>query len=177
MNNNDIFQGLVNFTVVSILFLIVIAIIFRIFSKKFKFKSKNIEFYGLFLNLDTTSLIAISALTINYLFLVWCTLNFKGLNIIYISFTIILVLISDAITDNFKALPISLTLTAVNCIAIQIIYLIYDHLSEESFSILLTVILILVILFVFLYYTYNLLKQINNIAIKQKYIKEKKYKI
>lgn len=177
MNNNDIFQGLVNFTVVSILFLTVIAIIFKIFTKNFKFKNKNIEFYGLFLNLDTTSLIAISSLTINYLFVVWCTVSFQGLNIIYISFTIILVLLSDAITDNFKALPISLSLTAVNCAAIQIIYLIYDHLSKESFSILLTIILVLVILFVFLYYTYNLLRQINNIAIKQKYIKEKKYKI
>ena len=127
MNNNDIFYGLVNFAVISIIFLIVIAIVSKIYFKKFKMQNKNVEFYGLLLNLDVFSLIAISALIINYLFLIWCTLNFKGLNIIYISSTIILVMISDAVTDNFKALPLSLGLTSVNCIAIQITYLIYNH--------------------------------------------------
>ena len=177
MTNKEILQGIVNFTVVSIIFLIVIAIIFRIFSKNFKLKKKNIELYGLFLNLDTISLISIASLTINYLFLVWCTVSFNGLNIIYISITLILVFLSDAVIDNFKGLPISLSLTVVNCIAIEIIYLIYNHLTKNNFSFLLTIILILVTLFVFLYYTYNLLRQINNIVIKQKYLKNKKYKL
>ena len=175
MSNKEIIQGLVNFTAVSIVFLIVLTIIFTLFTKKFKFNQKNIEIYGLFLNLDTISLISISSLTINYLFLVWCTLSFKGLNIIYISFTIILVFLSDAINDNFKNLPISLGLTAVNCAAIQITYLIYNHLINEKFSYILAIILGLVVLFIFLYYTYNLLRQINNIAVKQKYQKEKDY--
>ncbi|MBQ6495335.1 MAG: hypothetical protein IJI49_04970 [Bacilli bacterium] len=176
MNNKEIIQGLVNFTAVSIVFLIVLLIIFSIFLKKFKFNKKNIEIYGLFLNLDTISLISISSLTINYLFLVWCTLSFQGLNIIYVSFTIILVFLSDAVSDNFNNLPKSLGLTVVNCAAIQITYLIYNHLMTEKFSYLLAIILGLVVLFVFLYYTYNLLRQINNIAVKQKYQKEKKYK-
>ncbi len=176
MSNKEIIQGLVNFTAVSIVFLIVISLVFTIFIKKFKFNKKNVEIYGLFLNLDTISLISISAATINYLFLVWCTLSFKGLNIIYISFTIILVFLSDAIIDNFKRLPISLGLTAVNCAAIQITYLIYNHLTKEKFSYALAIILGLVILFIFLYYTYNLLKQINNITVTQKYEKEKDYK-
>lgn len=177
MENRDIFQGLVNFSAVALIFLIALAIIFTIFSKNFKFNKKNIELYGLFLNLNTIQLISISALTINYLFLVWCTLNFKGLNIIYISFTTILVFLCDAINDNFKKLPVSLGLTIINLGAIQITYLIYNHLTQESFSILLAIILVLVILFVFLYYTYNLLRQINNIAVKNKHLKEKKYRI
>ncbi len=176
MNNNDIFQGLANFTAAAIIFLIVLTIIFTIFCKKFKFDKKRIEIYGLFLNLDTISLISISSLTINYLFLAWCTLTFQGLNIIYISFTVILVFLNDAINDNFKNLPISLGLTAVNCAAIQITYMIYNHLINEKFSILLAIILGLVTLFIILYYSYNLLRQINNLVVKQKYIKEKKYK-
>lgn len=176
MSDKEIIQGLVNFTAVSIVFLIILTIIFTLFAKKFKFNQKNVDIYGLFLNLDTISLISISSLTINYLFLVWCTLSFKGLNVIYISFTIILVFLSDAINDNFKNLPISLGLTAINCAAIQITYLIYNHLINEKFSYVLSIVLGLVVLFVFLYYTYNLLRQINNIAVKQKYQKEKEYK-
>lgn len=174
--DKEIIKGLVNFTAVSIVFLVVLIIIFSIFVKKFKFNKKNIEIYGLFLNLDTVSLISISALTINYLFLVWCTLSFRGLNIIYASVTIVLVFLSDAVSDNFTNLPKSLGLTAVNCAIIQITHLIYNHLINEKFSYPLAIILGLIVLFVFLYYTYNLLRQINNIAVKQKYVKEKKYK-
>lgn len=177
MENIEIVNGLVNFSVVAIIFLVAIAILFSIFCKKFKFNEKNIELYGLFLNLDTPSLISIAALTVNYLFLVWCTISFNGLNVIYVAFIVILVLISDIASDNFKKLPISLLLAVVDCTAIHIIYLIYNYLTKETFSYILLLILFLVILFVFLYYTYNLFRTINNIVIKHKYLKDKKYKI
>lgn len=177
MDNIEIINGLVNFAAVAIIFLVVLAILFSIFCKKFKFNKKNIELYGLFLSLDTSSLISIAALTVNYLFLVWCTISFSGLNVIYIAFTTILVILSDIVVDNFKKLPISLLLTVINCAAIQIVYLIYNYLTKESFSYILIIILFLVILFVFLYYTYNLFRQINNIVVKHKYLKEKNYKL
>ena len=104
MKNINIMNGLVNFSAVALLFLLIIFIVFTLFCKKFKFNKKNIELYGLFLNLDTKSLIAISAMTIHYLFLVWCTITFEGLNVIYVSFIFILVLISDVALDDFKKL-------------------------------------------------------------------------
>ena len=116
-------------------------------------------------------------MTINYLFLVWCTISFQGLNIIYVAITFLLVLVSEAVIDNFKSLPVSLLLSVVNCGAIQVIYLIYHYLIEESFSYLLLLILCLVILFVFLYFTYNLFREINNIVVKNKYLKDKKYTV
>lgn len=177
MTIEEIKSELVGFFAVAVVFLIIIAIVFKIFCRKFSFKDKNVEFYGLLLNLNTTSLISMAALTINYLFLVWCTISFKGLNIIYIALTLILVLISEAVLDNFKGLPVSIGLSVINCVAIQIIYLIYRHLTEDTFSYLLLVLLFLVILFVFLYYTYNLLRGINNVVVKHKYLKNKKYTV
>ncbi len=168
---------LINFFSVAIVFLISIAVLFKIFCRKFKFNNKNIELYGLLLNLNTQSLLSIAAITINYLFLVWCTISFKGLNIIYIAIILILVIISEAIIDNFKGLPLSLLLAIINCGAIQVIYLIYQYLTKEYFSYILMLILFLVILFVFLYDTYNLFRGINNIVVKHKYLKRKKYKI
>ena len=108
MKNINIMNGLVNFSAVALLFLLIIFIVFTLFCKKFKFNKKNIELYGLFLNLDTKSLIAISAMTIHYLFLVWCTITFEGLNVIYVSFIFILVLISDVALDDFKKLGIDI---------------------------------------------------------------------
>ena len=177
MNNIEIINGLVNFSIVAVIFLISVAILFKIFCKKFKFNKKNIELYGLLLNLDTISLIAIASITINYLFLVWCTITFTGLNIIYIAFTVILSLIPIFITDTFKKLPITLLFIIANLSAVQIIYLIYNYLTKEYFSYILLLVLFLLIIFVFLYYTYNLFKQVNNIVIKNKYLNKKNYKL
>lgn len=177
MKQELIISELITFFVVSIIILTALTIIFAVFCKKFKFNSKNVELYGLLLNLNTTSLISMATLTINYLFLVWCTISFKGLNVIYIAIILILVLISDAVIDNFKGLTKSIPLALINCGAIQIIYLLYDYVTTENFSYLLVITLALVILFVFLYHTYNFFRGINNIVIKNKYLKNKKYNI
>ena len=177
MKIENVISELIYFFIVAIIFLVGIAITFRIFCKKFKFNSKNVELYGLLLNLNTTSLISMASLTINYLFLVWCTISFRGLNVIYVAIILILVLISDAIIDNFKGLTKSIPLAIINCIAIHVVYLLYDYIINDSFSYLLLITLFLVILFVFLYYTYNLFRGINNIVIKSKYLKDKKYNV
>lgn len=174
----SIFNGLVNFLVVSVIFLIVIFISFIIFCKKFKFDKKNIKLYGLFLQLNNTSLIAISVNTINYLFLVWVTLNFEGLNIIYISIILILSLVSDFALDNFKNIPKTILSTILNCLAVEMVYLIYNYLTTEYNSIMLDIVIVLLIIFIFLYFTYNLLRNINNIVADHKHINKKKnYKV
>lgn len=178
MKNEEIIQELISFFSVAVVFLVVIALIFMIFCKKFKFNNKNIELYGLLLDLNTPSLISISALTINYLFLVWCTISFKGIQVVYVAITLILVLISEAVIDNFKSLPLSLGLTIVNCLSIQVVSKLYQYLVEENFSYILLIVLFLLILFVFLYYTYNLFRGINNVVVGHKYLKGKKqYKV
>ena len=177
MASEEIIVDLVYFFVVAVIFLLVIAVSFAIFCKKFKFNDKNVEIYGLLLNLNTTSLISIATITINYLFLVWWMISFKGVNIIYIAITLVLVLISEAVIDNFKGLWLSMLLSIVNCAAIYVIYLIYQYVTVEAFSWVLMLVLGLVVLFVFLYFTYNLFRQINNIVIKHKYLKNKKYSV
>ena len=177
MKVENIITELIYFFIVAIIFLIGITIVFRIFCKKFKFNSKNIELYGLLLNLNTTSIISMSSLTINYLFLVWCTMTFKGMNVIYAAIILILVLISEAVIDNFSGLTKSIPLALVNCLAIHLISSLYNYVTETEFSFLLVVVLFLAILFVFLYYTYNLFRGINNIVVKHKHLKKKDYKV
>ena len=177
MINGNIQNGLYYFYGVATIFLIAILIIFTIFCKKFKFNNKNAELYGLLLNLNTSDLISISAMSIYYIFIVYCTVSFQGIHIIYIAIMLILVLISEIVIDNFKGLPLSISLAFVNCGAIQIVHLLYDYITQEQFSYLLLIILFLVILFIFLYDTYNLLRNINNVVIKNKYLKKKKYKL
>ena len=154
--NNQIIGNLLNFFSVAIVFLIILLVVFNIYSKKFKITERNASIYGLFLNLNSSSLIAIASITIQYLFLVWCSMSFTDLNIIYISIIVLLVMISDIAQDDFKKLFIDLGLSIINCGAVKIIYIIYKYLHEESFSYILLLTLFLLILFFFLYYTYNL---------------------
>ena len=177
MDYNDIQSELIYFFVAAVIFIITIFIIFRIFCKKFQFDNKRIELYGLMLNMDTSSLIAISADTVYYLFIVFCTISFRGMNLVYLAIVLMLILISNAVIDNFKGLPISIFHGLINCGAIQIVYLLYDYIRNEYFSYLLLIILFLVVLFVFLYDTYNLFRGINQVVIRNKYLKKKKYDV
>lgn len=175
--NNQIMGNLLNFFAVAMVFLVILLIFFTIYSKKFKITEKNASIYGLFLDLDTRSLISIASLTINYLFLVWCSFSFTDLNIIYIAIIILLVMISDIALEDFNKMFVDLGLSIINLGAIKVIYIIFNYIHKEAFSYILLLTLFLLILFVFLYYTYNLFRQLNNIVVNNKYLKNKKYKL
>ena len=173
--NIDILSNIILFGIVALIFLIVIAIIFRITLKKYNVKSNKLKFYGLFLEMDNRSIIAFSAITLNYIFLIWCTTTFTGLNYIYVLITVVFMLISDIITKNYQKIPRNLLFTAINCLCIYVINIIYNYLVNEYTSLFLLIILGLLMLFVFLYYTYTAFKLLNEVAMKNKLFKNKNY--
>ena len=63
----------------------------------------------------------------------------------------------------------------INCLCIYVVSLIYNYLVNEYTSIFLLIILGLLMLFVFLYYTYITFKLLNEIATRNKLLKNKKY--
>ncbi len=173
--NVEILSNIVSFLVVAIIFLVALAIIFRITLKKYNVKSNKLKFYGLFLEMDNASIISFSAVSLNYIFLIWCTTTFSGLNLIYVLITLTFMLIGDLFIEKYKEIPRDLLYTAINCLCIYVVSLIYNYLVNEYTSIFLLIILGLVMLFVFLYYTYITFKLLNEIAIRNKLLKNKKY--
>ena len=59
-NVDIILSNIVSFLVVAIIILIAIAIIFRVTLKKYNVKSNKLKFYGLFLEMDNSSIVAFS---------------------------------------------------------------------------------------------------------------------
>ena len=175
--NNQVIGNLLNFFAVAIVFLIILFVLFGVFLKKFKITERNASIYGLFLDLDTRSLISIASLTIYYLFFFCCSFSFTDLNIIYVAIIVLLVMISDIVLDDFKKMFVDLGLSVVNMGAIKVIYIIFNYIYKKSFSYILLLTLFLLILFVFLYYTYNLFRQLNNVVVNNKYLRSKKYKL
>ena len=178
MSNTEIVSGLVNYILVAILLLFSLGLVLSIFCKKFKLDDSKIKLYGLFLNMDTKSLVAISSLTINFTFLIWWTLNFCGINVIYIVFTLILLLISNIVLDDSKGVIFSVLSTIVSCSLIQVIYMLYVELTTNNPPYIVMAVEALLIIFAVFYYSWCFTRTINNIVVKNKHIKNKaKYKV
>lgn len=176
MNTGVILGNIINFLMVALIFLGVLAITFKITLKNYNVKTSKLKFYGLFLGMDNKSILAFSCITLNYIFLIWCTATFSGMNIIYVLITTAFVLISDILIKDYNRIHIDLLFTAINCLCIFVTSLVYNYLVDEYTTIFLLIVLGLLIIFVFLYFTYITFKLLNNIVLKQENLQKKNYK-
>lgn len=160
MNYSDIIYNLLGFTVVAIIFLIILSITLKVLSKRFSIE--KIKLYGVFLNMNNNAILSFSLISINYLFLVWCLINFQ-MNYIYAIFSIALIILSDLFSTNFKRMLINFISSLIEIISIYVITIFRDYLTTDG-NMALSIILLLVILFIFLYYTYTMFRRLNNIV-------------
>lgn len=172
----DILGNIVNFLVVAIIFLLVLWITFKVTLKNYNVKTSKIKFYGLFLGMNNRSILAFSMVTLNYIFLIWCTATFGGINIYYAFIMVFFMIMSDIVIKDYNRIPIDLVFCMINMLCIFVTSLLYKYLTTTYTSVLLLVVLGLVTLFVFLYFTYITFKLLNNIVLKQEHLGRKNYK-
>ena len=176
MDTGVILGNIFDFLIVSLIFLVVLWITFKITLKKYNVRTSKLKFYGLFLGIDNKSVLAFSCITLNYIFLIWCTATFSGMNVIYAFITFFFVIFADILVKDFNRLHFDLLFSVINCVCIYVTSLLYNYLIDEYTSIFLLIILGLVIIFVFLYFTYITFKLLNNIVLKQENLQKKNYK-
>lgn len=176
MEDGTIFGNMLDFLLVALVFLGVLAITFSITLKKYNVKTSKIKFYGLFLGMNNSSILAFSCITLNYIFLIWCTATFSGLNPVYVGITAFLTLITDFLIKDYKRLPMDVIFVIINSLCIYVSSMIHDYLANQYTSIFLLIVLGLVVVFVFLYFTYITFKLLNNIVLKQENLQKKNYK-
>ena len=175
MDTGKILEGVISFLFVALIFIAVLAVTFKITLKNYNVKTSKLKFYGLFLGMDNKSVMAFGAITLNYIFLIWCTATFSGINIVYGLITLVFVLLADLLVKDYKRIPIDTLFTLINCLCIFVTSIVYNFLTKES-SIFLLILLGLLIIFVFLYFTYITFKLLNNIVLKQEQLQKKNYK-
>lgn len=176
MKTGEILQNIISFLIVALIFIAVLGITFKITLKNYNVKTSKLKFYGLFLGMDNKAVLAFSSITVNYIFLIWCTATFSGMNIIYILMTTLFTLVADILIKEYKKIPMNLLFTGINCLCIFVISVVYNYLVNEYTSIFLLIVLGLLIIFVFLYFTYITFKALNNIVLKQENLQKKNYK-
>lgn len=175
MDNVQILGNMVNFLLVGLVFIVVLWLVFKISLKNYDVKTSKIKFYGLFLGMDNRGVLAFSLITLNYIFLIWCTATFTGLNLFYVITTVSFVMLADIVLKDYNRIPIDLIYTMINMGCIFVTSLLYDYLVNKYQSILLLVILGLVTLVVFLYFTYVTFKMLNNVVLKNENLVKKGY--
>ena len=172
----DILGNIVNFLLVALIFLGVLGITFKITLKNYNVKTSKIKFYGLFLGMNNRSILAFSFITLNYIFMIWATASFSGINYIYIGIMVFFMIGADIAMKMYKRIPIDLLFCVINALCIYVSSEIYKYLTNEYTSVFLLIILGLVIIFIFLYFTYITFKLLNNIVVNQENLKNKNYK-
>lgn len=176
MDTGFILENIINFLFVALIFLGVLAVTFKITLKNYNVRTSKLKFYGLFLGMDNKSVLAFSVITLNYIFLIWCTATFSGMNIIYALITVFFIMFADILIKDYHRIPVDLLFSGINCLCIFVISLVYNYLIDEYTSIFLLIVLGLLIIFVFLYFTYITFKLLNNIVLKQENLQKKNYK-
>lgn len=172
----DILGNIVNFLVVALIFLLVLWVVFKITLKNYNVKTSKIKFYGLFLGMNNRSILAFSMITLNYIFLIWCTATFGGLNAYYCGIIVFFMIMSDIVIHDYKRIPIDFVFSIINILCIYVSGLLYNYLTTTYTSVLLLIVLGLVTIFIFLYFTYITFKLLNNIVLKQEHLVNKDYK-
>ena len=100
----------------------------------------ELKFYGLFLGMDNKSVMAFGSVTLNYIFLIWCTATFSGINIVYGLITLVFVLLADILVKDYKRIPIDILFTLINCLCIFVTSIVYNYLTDEYTSIFLLIV-------------------------------------
>ena len=171
-----ILSNMVNFLTVGVICIIALAIIFEFGLKNYNVKTSKIKFYGLFLGMGNREILAFSLITLNYVFLVWCTTLFSGINAYYVFVTVLFIVLADIIVKDYDRITIDLVYSMINISCIFVTSLLHNYLMNRYQSVLLLVVLGLVMLVSFLYYTYMTFKLLNNVVLKEENLKKRDYK-
>lgn len=147
------------FTVVSIIFLIILNITLKIFLKRFN--EKNLRIYGMFFNMRKKTIISFSLTTLTYLMLVWLLIDMK-LNYIYIASILCMTIISNLIADDFPYGFLNI-LNIISCIASLAFLSFFNGLIVEDPTTTLYIIKWIIIVFLFMYFSYITLISLNHL--------------
>ena len=176
MENSEIIYNLISFLIVGLIFMTALAVSFKILLKQYSVDNGKIKFYGLFLGLNNKQILSFSMISLNYIFLVYNLLTFNEVNIILIAISCILVILSDILIKNYPKGLINILYEAISILTIFVNSLLYNYIIEQD-SIIVIACLLFVIILSILLYSFVLFKSLNNVIIKDKFIKEEKYSL
>lgn len=160
-----------DFILVFTLVILVMEVVFGIVIKKFEFKEDKIGFYGIFMQLDNRGIIALSAATTKYIFILWSLLGSVEITIAHLIFLLIISTVYNLSLLNVKGLFLDVINSAIIYSYFLCCNLINNYLVEVRSEWYVVLILVLSIIFVAIYSSYFILKNISDVVGNNVYIR------
>ena len=170
---NIIFKFSVFFVIIIMIGLLITKIIL---TKKDTKKSSNLKskFFGVFMELDNKSIMSISIVIVKYIFIIYLIISKD--NILELHLYIILLLSILYIISNFNIRRTTTELVSSFALymALYSSKILSSYLHEIKFVWYVFVGNILLVIFIFMFATYFFIKDINDVVLKNKYIRKNK---
>ena len=159
-------KGLIYFGVFACICICIVALFFKFFLKKFEFKLSKSRVYGILTGLNNKEVLALSIVGSNYVLLTFLAMMTKELNAASISAVIVMSIIPWLLLKKYMKLVVSILVNLISLFSLYILSFVHTYLSGETTDLLMRISIFFIVAFVFIYFTYNLLNDINDIARK-----------
>lgn len=163
---------LIYFGVFSCICISIVALFFKFFLKKFEFKLSKSRVYGILTGLNNKEIFALSIVSANYVLLTFLAMMTKELNLATISAVIVMSIIPWLLLKKYMKLAISIIVNLISLFSLYILSFVHTYLSGETTDLFMRISIFFIVAFVFIYFTYNLLNDINDIARREDNKKE-----
>lgn len=168
---NIIFKFSVFFVIFIFIGYIVISAILKKKDKGGKLSTNKIRVFGLFMELDNFSVFAIAVALVRFIFVFYIICNRNDLINIHLFVLLLMSVLFGISSKSFKNLIIDLGSSAGLYFALFSSKLLSDYMLEVRVSWYILVGNVLLIVFVFMYSCYFLLRNINDVVSRTKYIR------
>lgn len=157
---------LIYFGVFSCICISIVALFFKFFLKKFEFKLSKSRVYGILTGLNNKEIFALSIVSANYVLLTFLAMMTKELNAATVSAVVVMSIIPWLLLKKYMKLAISIIVNLISLFSLYILSFVHTYLSGETTDLFMRISIFFIVAFVFIYFTYNLLNDINDIARK-----------
>lgn len=163
---------LIYFGVFSCICISIVALFFKFFLKKFEFKLSKSRVYGILTGLNNKEIFALSIVSANYVLLTFLAMMTKELNAATVSAVVVMSIIPWLLLKKYMKLAISIIVNLISLFSLYILSFVHTYLSGETTDLFMRISIFFIVAFVFIYFTYNLLNDINDIARREDNKKE-----
>lgn len=177
MTINGVMTILFKFFIVYILFTILLEILFHFLLDKRKGKEIigiRVNIFGLLMELDNMTLLALSVALIKYIFVLWCLFDSSNISFVHIIILSIFSVSFGLFSKSIKNLVFEILNAGAIYFALVSSRLLTNYLVEVRYEWYVYVGDIMLKLFIILYATFFLLRNVLNSVIKNKYIRRER---
>lgn len=177
MTINGVMTILFKFFIVYILFTILLEILFYFLLDKRKGKEIigiRVNIFGLLMELDNMTLLALSVALIKYIFVLWCLFDSSNISFVHIIILSIFSISFGLFSKSIKNLVFEILNAGAIYFALVSSRLLTNYLVEVRYEWYVYVGDIMLKLFIILYATFFLLRNVLNSVIKNKYIRRER---